>query len=74
MTLKIIQRGRKTVDSVDIALHLGPNDLSSFDFGTCPPAGRRQYSAEDPFGHQSTFTETVAEVAPEEWGGATVEG
>lgn len=35
--------------------------------------GERQYNAEDPFGHQWTFTETLADVAPEEWGGETVE-
>jgi uncharacterized glyoxalase superfamily protein PhnB len=35
--------------------------------------GERQYTAEDPFGHQWTFTETLADVAPEEWGGETVE-
>ncbi len=34
--------------------------------------GERQYSAEDPFGHQWTFTETLADVAPEDWGGETV--
>jgi uncharacterized glyoxalase superfamily protein PhnB len=34
--------------------------------------GERQYSAEDPFGHQWTFTETLRDVAPEEWGGETV--
>ena len=34
--------------------------------------GERQYSAEDPFGHQWTFTETIADVAPEEWGGASI--
>ena len=34
--------------------------------------GERQYSAEDPFGHQWTFTETLTDVAPEEWGGVTV--
>jgi uncharacterized glyoxalase superfamily protein PhnB len=33
--------------------------------------GERQYAAEDPFGHQWTFTETLADVAPEEWGGET---
>jgi uncharacterized glyoxalase superfamily protein PhnB len=36
--------------------------------------GERQYSAEDPFGHQWTFTETRADIAPEDWGGETVEG
>jgi uncharacterized glyoxalase superfamily protein PhnB len=34
--------------------------------------GERQYSAEDPWGHQWTFSETLADVAPEEWGGVTV--
>jgi uncharacterized glyoxalase superfamily protein PhnB len=31
--------------------------------------GERQYSAEDFAGHQWTFSETLADVAPEEWGG-----
>jgi uncharacterized glyoxalase superfamily protein PhnB len=35
--------------------------------------GERQYNAEDPWMHQWTFTETLADVAPEEWGGTTVE-
>jgi uncharacterized glyoxalase superfamily protein PhnB len=34
--------------------------------------GERQYSAEDLAGHQWTFSETLADVAPEEWGGSTV--
>lgn len=33
------------------------------------PYGERQYNAEDPAGHQWTFSETLADVAPEEWGG-----
>jgi len=37
-----------------------------FDFG------ERQYTAEDPLGHQWTFSQTLADVAPEEWGGVTV--
>lgn len=36
------------------------------------PYGERQYSAEDPAGHQWTFSETLADVAPEEWGGSSV--
>lgn len=36
------------------------------------PYGERQYSAEDPAGHQWTFSETLADVAPEEWGGQSV--
>jgi|SRR5580693_9914236 uncharacterized glyoxalase superfamily protein PhnB len=34
--------------------------------------GERQYTAEDPIGHQWTFSETLADMAPEEWGGKTV--
>lgn len=33
------------------------------------PYGERQYSAEDFAGHHWTFTQSVADVAPEEWGG-----
>jgi uncharacterized glyoxalase superfamily protein PhnB len=34
--------------------------------------GERQYTAQDPVGHRWTFSETLADVAPEEWGGETV--
>jgi uncharacterized glyoxalase superfamily protein PhnB len=34
--------------------------------------GERQYSAEDLAGHQWTFSETLADVAPEDWGGESV--
>ena len=34
--------------------------------------GERQYDAEDPAGHHLTFSETLADVAPEEWGGESV--
>jgi uncharacterized glyoxalase superfamily protein PhnB len=34
--------------------------------------GERQYQAEDPAGHQWTFSETLADVAPEAWGGQSV--
>jgi uncharacterized glyoxalase superfamily protein PhnB len=34
--------------------------------------GERQYTAEDPAGHRWTFSETLADVAPEEWGGTSV--
>jgi uncharacterized glyoxalase superfamily protein PhnB len=36
------------------------------------PFGERQYTAEDPAGHQWTFSETLTDMAPEEWGGETV--
>ena len=31
--------------------------------------GERQYAAEDPAGHRWTFSQTLADVAPESWGG-----
>ena len=34
--------------------------------------GERQYTAEDPAGHRWTFSETLADVAPEAWGGESV--
>ena len=34
--------------------------------------GERQYSAQDLAGHHWTFTETLADVAPEHWGGTVV--
>jgi uncharacterized glyoxalase superfamily protein PhnB len=34
--------------------------------------GERQYHVTDPWGHQWTFSETIADVAPEEWGGESV--
>ena len=33
------------------------------------PYGERQYSAVDPGGHHWTFTQTVADVDPADWGG-----
>ena len=34
--------------------------------------GERQYTAEDLAGHHWTFSETLADVAPEDWGGISV--
>lgn len=34
--------------------------------------GERQYHAEDPAGHQWTFSETLADVPPESWGGRRI--
>ncbi len=36
--------------------------------------GERQYSAQDPAGHEWTFSETLRDVAPEEWGGILLDG
>jgi predicted enzyme related to lactoylglutathione lyase len=35
------------------------------------PYGERQYSAEDLGGHRWTFSQSIADVAPEEWGGTS---
>jgi uncharacterized glyoxalase superfamily protein PhnB len=40
---------------------------------TTHPYGERQYSAVDPAGHRWTFSQSVADVAPETWGGRLVE-
>lgn len=34
--------------------------------------GERQATIDDPFGHQWVLNQTLADVAPEEWGGSTV--
>jgi uncharacterized glyoxalase superfamily protein PhnB len=36
------------------------------------PYGERQYEAEDPAGHRWTFSETLADVDPADWGGILV--
>ena len=36
--------------------------------------GERQYAAEDLAGHQWTFSQTLTDVAPEQWGGETAHG
>ena len=36
--------------------------------------GERQAAIEDPFGHRWTLSQTLGDVAPEEWGGETVNG
>ena len=36
--------------------------------------GERQYTAEDLGGHHWTFSESIADVAPEEWGGTSGPG
>jgi uncharacterized glyoxalase superfamily protein PhnB len=36
------------------------------------PYGERQYAAEDIEGHRWSFSQSIGDVAPEEWGGQTV--
>jgi uncharacterized glyoxalase superfamily protein PhnB len=38
------------------------------------PYGERQYAAEDLAGHHWTFTQSIADIDPEEWGGELIEG
>ena len=35
------------------------------------PSGERQYTASDPGGHCWTFSQSIADVAPEDWGGSS---
>jgi uncharacterized glyoxalase superfamily protein PhnB len=35
------------------------------------PYGERQYTAEDIGGHRWTFSQSIADLAPEDWGGAS---
>jgi uncharacterized glyoxalase superfamily protein PhnB len=35
------------------------------------PYGERQYTVEDPGGHRWTFSQTIGNVAPEDWGGTS---
>jgi uncharacterized glyoxalase superfamily protein PhnB len=36
------------------------------------PFGERQYTAEDPGGHRWTFSQSIADVDPRDWGGVLV--
>jgi uncharacterized glyoxalase superfamily protein PhnB len=38
------------------------------------PYGERQYTAEDPGGHRWTFSQSIADVDPADWGGELVSG
>lgn len=37
------------------------------------PYGERQYTADDPGGHRWTFSQTIADIDPGQWGGALVD-
>lgn len=38
------------------------------------PYGERQYTVQDPGGHRWTFTQAIADLAPEDWGGTSPVG
>jgi uncharacterized glyoxalase superfamily protein PhnB len=54
----------RTAQAAGAVIDSAPRDL---------PFGERQYMAVDLAGHHWTFTETVADRSPEDWGGATVQ-
>jgi uncharacterized glyoxalase superfamily protein PhnB len=37
------------------------------------PFGERQCTVRDPWGHHWTFSQTIVDVAPEDWGGETID-
>ena len=37
------------------------------------PYGEKQYSAEDPWGHRWTFSESIADVDPASWGATSID-
>ena len=37
------------------------------------PYGERQYTAEDPGGHRWTFSQSIADVDPADWGGMLID-
>jgi uncharacterized glyoxalase superfamily protein PhnB len=47
------------------------NGASIIQSPTDMPFGERQYTAQDPWGHWWTFSQHIADVAPEEWGAKT---
>ena len=61
------------VDDVD-AHHRRASERGARVLGppTDYPYGERQYTAGDPGGHRWTFSQTIADVAPEDWGGTSL--
>lgn len=51
--------------------HARARDARILSAPTDFPYGERQYSVEDLAGHRWTFTQTIADVAPEDWGGTS---
>lgn len=59
-----IDKHFRRVLAAGVTTHGEPADMSY---------GERQYSVTDPGGHRWTFTQSVADMAPEDWGGQTVQ-
>jgi uncharacterized glyoxalase superfamily protein PhnB len=63
------------VRATDVDAHYEAVQKAGAEIATLPqtqPFGERQYAVVDPAGHHWTFTQSVADLAPEEWGGTTV--
>jgi uncharacterized glyoxalase superfamily protein PhnB len=58
-----VQAQRRRAEQQGAVIVMEPTDF---------PFGERQCTVQDPWGHQWTFSQTIADVAPEEWGGVTV--
>jgi uncharacterized glyoxalase superfamily protein PhnB len=67
---RVLVRVERIDDHHERATQLGAHVLQP---PTTYPFGERQYSAFDLAGHRWTFSESVADVAPEDWGGTTVD-
>ena len=51
-----------------------PHGARILDTPTDFPYAERQYTTEDLAGHRWTFSQTIADVAPEDWGGQSRSG
>jgi uncharacterized glyoxalase superfamily protein PhnB len=51
----------------EIAIEHGANVIS---LPTDYPYGERQYTVQDIAGHRWTFSQTLSDIDPEEWGGS----
>ena len=60
------------VEDVDAHYELArERGARTLDSPTDYPYGERQYTAEDPAGYRWTFSQSIADVAPEDWGGSS---
>jgi uncharacterized glyoxalase superfamily protein PhnB len=61
------------VDDVDSHYeHAAKNGAKMLQPPADYPYGERQYTAQDPAGHRWKFSQSIADVAPETWGGTSV--
>ena len=60
-------------DVDDHCRHAREHGANILNEPTTYPYGERQYNAEDFAGHLWTFSQSVVDLVPEDWGGTTVE-